>query len=192
MNNNTTLRDKPPERLSPASIPIEALPVVSLSLNQCEKAEQLASQRYDSYRAINGGAVFGPRKALESHLIGILGEMAVADLYGVGLDTSTYEFGDGGSDLNFSAAELSTDVKTTATRKVRLPELLVRADKPLTADLYVRAHVIDRDRDAGVRVRIIGCATREMVKQQDPRCHPGDRLNHVVEPDEMRLPPLLG
>lgn len=189
MSNKTQYRDKTPESISPADVPIESLPVIELSANQLQHVAQLAQQRNNSYRPIDGGVVFGDRQALENHLVGIIGELAVGKLYNVAIDTAIYAYGDDGVDLKLAGLDL--DTKTTASQKIRLPELLVRADKSLRADLYVRAHVLELDRDTGARVRIVGCASSEKVASTEPRRHPGQRLNHVVEPAEMSLPPVL-
>ena len=174
--------------LSPADVPLNALPVVELSTEQIEQALELAERRNDSYQAIDGGVVFGNRDSLTCHQIGILGELAVAHLYGISLDTNEYRNGDDGKDHSLFGTDL--DVKATATKKIRLPELLVQSDKPLGAELYIRAHVIDWD-SSGARVRLIGCASREVVEEQSPRCHPGSTMNYVVTPEEMDFLPLL-
>ena len=189
MSNKSHYRDKTPESISPADVPLESLPVIELSANQLQRVAQLAQQRNDSYRRIDGGVVFGDRRALENHLVGIVGELAVGKLYNIAIDTATYAYGDDGVDLELAGMEL--DVKTTASKKARLPELLVRADKPLRADLYIRTYILELDKNTGTRVRVIGCASAERVATTEPRRHPGQRLNHVVEPSEMNLPPLI-
>ena len=172
--------------LTPADVPLEALPTVELDQEDIQRALRLAEKRNGS--AIDEGVVFGDRDALTSHQIGLLGELAVAELFGIDLDTGTYRWGDNGKD--HSLFGLDIDVKATATKKVRRPELLVCADKPLRAELYVRAHVIDWD-SSSASVRIVGCATKETVEDQIPRCHPGSTKNYVVAPDEMDFLPLL-
>ncbi len=172
--------------LTPADVPLESLPIVELDQEDIQRALRLAEKRNGS--AIDEGIVFGNRDALTSHQIGLLGELAVAKLFGIDLDTGTYPWGDGGKD--HSLFGLDIDVKATATTKVRRPELLVCANKPLRAELYVRAHVIDWDASSA-RVRIVGCAAKEIVENQTPRCHPGSTKNYVVAPDEMDFLPLL-
>lgn len=190
MSNKSHYRNKTPESISPADVPVESLPVIELSANQVQRVAQLAKQRSDSYRPIDGGVVFGDGHPLQNHLVGIVGELAVGKLYNTAIDTAIYAYGDDGVDLDLAGMDL--DVKTTASNKIRIPELLVRADKPLRADLYIRAHILELNKDTGTRVRIIGCASSDRVAKMDPRPHPGQRLNHVVEPAEMSLPPLLG
>lgn len=188
MSQKQSYREKSLGPISPADVPLEALPVVTLDREHIEKALELAERRNDSYYAIDGGVVFGNRDALTSHQIGLLGELAVARLYGLSVDTTTYHRGDDGRDHHLFDVDI--DVKATATKKISRPELLVRADKSLASDLYIRAHVIDWT-SSGARVRLIGCATREKVKSRTPRCHPGSTENYVVPPEEMDFLPLL-
>jgi hypothetical protein len=172
--------------LSPADVPLEALPAVELAKEDIQQALRLAEQRNGS--AIDDGVVFGDRDALTSHQIGLLGELAVAKLYGIDLDTGTYRGGDDGKD--HSLFEMDIDVKATATRKVRRPDLLVCADQQLQADLYIRAHVISWT-SSSARVRIIGCAPKEKVEEQTPSSDYWDVPNYVVEPGEMDFLPFL-
>ena len=188
MNQKTSHREKSLGPISPGDVPIESLPLVSLDRDHIEQASELAERRNGSYDAIDGGVVFGNRDALTSHQIGLLGELAVAQLYGLSVDRATYQRGDDGKDHQLFDAGI--DVKTTATKKLSRPELLVRADKPLASDLYIRAHVIDWT-STGANVRLVGCATRETVKSQTPRYHPGSTKNHVVSPEEMEFLPML-
>jgi hypothetical protein len=106
----------------------------------------------------------------------------VAKFYKLSVDDNVYEFGDDGFDLRLF--DKKVDVKSTATCAMDLPELLVRADKNINSDLYVRAHVIDWNRQ-GATVRIIGAASRETVMNREPEEHPGSRKNHTVRPQEL-------
>ncbi len=188
MSRKQSNREKSLGPISPADVPLEALPVITLEREHIEKALELAERRNDSYYAIDGGVVFGNRDALTSHQIGLLGELAVARLYGLSVDTTTYHWGDDGRDHHLFDAGI--DVKATATKKIRRPELLVRANKSLASDLYIRAHVIDWT-SSEARVRLIGCSTRKKVESRTPRCHPGSTKNYVVPPEEMDFLPLL-
>jgi len=174
--------------LSPADVPVEALPVVELSKEDIESALDLAKNRNKSYDAINGGTVFGNQNSLSSHQTGLLGELAVADLFGLSVDTSTYDRGDNGKDHTLFGQ--AVDVKATATKKMSRPELLVRADKEVSSDIYILAHIIEWD-SSGARVRLIGRASKELVTNRTPRCHPGRKRNYVVAPDEMDFLPFL-
>lgn len=174
--------------LTPADVPLEALPTVELTTEDIQRALELAEKRNDSYKAIDGGLVFGNRDALTSHQIGLLGELAVAKLYGIDIDGSTYQRGDDGKDHSLFGVDI--DVKSTATEKVRCPDLLVRSNKPLRAELYIRAHVIDWD-SSSARVRIIGCASQEKVKEQTPDDQLFDVPNYIVNPEEMNFLPML-
>lgn len=178
-------REKPLGQ-TPADVPLESLPVVKLTKEDIQQALRLAEKRNRS--AIDDGVVFGDRDALTSHQIGLLGELAVAKLYGIGLDTGTYRGGDGGKD--HSLAKIDIDVKATATQKVRRPDLLICADKPIKADLYIRAHVINWT-SSGARVRLIGCAPKERIEEQTPQSDYWDTPNYVIEPAQMDFLPVL-
>lgn len=186
MSTKTPNRENSLGPISPADVPLEALPVVTLDQDRIEKALDLAKSRNESYHAINGGVVFGGRDSLTSHQIGLLGELAFACLYDLSVDTNTYQRGDAGLDHRLFGAKI--DVKATATKKMRRPELLVRADKTLASDLYIRAHVIDWT-SSEVRVRLIGCATKEVVESRKPKCHPGSTQNYVVPAKELAFLP---
>jgi hypothetical protein len=175
-----------PLGLTAADVPLEALPVVRLTREEINRGLRLAKRRNASYRDISGGDVFGNLGSLDSHQRGILGELAVAKFYGISVDSEIYEFGDGGRD--FQLFDDDVDVKTTATTKMRLPELLVRSDKEVRADLFVRAHIINGNRTE-VRVRLVGYATSDTVTNRKPRRHPGQTKNYVVEPNELMLLP---
>lgn len=186
MSVKSTNQEKPLVTLAPTDVPLEALPVVEITADQLQRATNIAQRRNTSYQRINGGVLFDDTSSLRSHEIGVLGELAVAKLYDANIDTETYCSGDDGRDVSFLGQEV--DVKTTATDKMRLPELLVRADKELSADLYVRAHVIDWS-ETHARVRLIGYATRETVADREPRQHPGNTENYVVSPSELTMLP---
>lgn len=174
--------------LTPADVPLEALPLVELTTEDIQRALELAEKRNDSYKAIDGGVVFGGRDSLTSHQIGLLGELAVAKLYGIEIDASTYQWGDNGKDHSLFGVDI--DVKSTATKKVRRPDLLVRTDKPLRAELFIRAHVVDWD-SSSARVRIIGCASQEKIEEQTPDDQLFDVENYIVNPEEMSFLPFL-
>ncbi|MCQ4334927.1 hypothetical protein KM295_15860 [Natronomonas sp. F2-12] len=172
--------------LTPAEVPLKALPTVKLSREDIRRALDLAEKRNDS--AIDEGVVFGDQTALSSHQTGLLGELAVARLYGLNVDENAYKQGDDGIDLSLHGT--SIDVKSTATRQMSRPDLLVRANKPLKSELYIRTHVFDCTASRA-RIRIIGCASKEKVKDQMPEPYPEDTLNRVVRADEMDFLPLI-
>lgn len=181
-------RDNFPGTLSPVDVPISQLPVVDLSTEHLRRASELAVDRNESYHAIDGGTVYGENSALTSHETGILGEMAVAELYATSIDTETYAFGDGGVDLDLWG--VTGDVKSTTTTKMTYPQLLVRANKDLAADIYLQTHIQNWGED-GAQVRILGYATRAQLADKTGVEHPGETKNYVVEPSELTLPPLV-
>jgi hypothetical protein len=174
--------------LTPADVPLEALPVVRLTREEIERGLSLAEGRNDSYQDIDGGDVFGDLSSIDSHRRGILGELAVAKFYGISIDTAVYDNGDDGRDFQLFDETIDVDVKTTATTKMRLPELLVKADKEPRADLFIRAHIINGNRTE-VRVRLLGYARAATVTDRRPRRHPGQTRNYVVEPNELTMLP---
>ncbi|MCU4971139.1 hypothetical protein OB955_00100 [Halobacteria archaeon AArc-m2/3/4] len=188
MSITTAQREKSLATTSPVDIPLYELPVIELIPDQLRTVDALAEDRNESYKEIDGGVVFGKNDALTSHQIGILGEIAVAHRYNVEIDTETYRFGDDGTDLVLG--NKTVDVKATATDAMRYPQLLVRTDKELTADLYFRVHVLDWGADRA-RVRLLGYASKERVTDRKPRRHPGTKENYVVEPEELTLPPCV-
>lgn len=188
MSTSLSHQEKSLGPLSPAALPRDSLPVVELTPDHLHRAAALAKDRKKSYNSIDGGEVFGDHDSLSSHQVGILGEMAIAKVYQTKIDTETYAFGDDGTDLVLWGK--TVDVKATATTKMQLPELLLRADSSLTADLYFLTHVLDWG-PTSARVRLLGYAPQEQVVDREPRRHPGSMKNFVVEPAEMTPPPLL-
>lgn len=181
-------REKSPGKLAAVDVPIDQLPVVQLTSEHIRRSSELAIDRNKSYRQIDGGTVFGNNDALTSHQTGILGEMAVAELYSTEIDAETHEFGDGGIDLDLWGA--SADIKTTTTTKMEYPQLLICDDNPLSADLFFLAHIVNWG-PSGAQVRVHGYATQTQVVNKTPYRHPGNQKNYVVEPKELTLPPLV-
>lgn len=186
MSTKSPNRDKGLGAISPADVPVGMMPTVELSKEQVHQATQLAKDRNQSYTAIDGGQLFGPNTSLTSHQVGILGELAVAVAYPAEIDKEQYEFGDDGADLSIWGNRV--DVKSTATTAMTRPELLVRADRDVTADLYMLTHLVEWGPNGAV-VRLLGYTTRENVLQRTPRQHPGQMENYVVTPQELSLPP---
>lgn len=63
--------------LTPADVPLEALPVVRLTREAIERGLSLAEGRNDSYQDIDDGDVFGDLGSIDSHRRGIFGELSV-------------------------------------------------------------------------------------------------------------------
>lgn len=187
MSQKQTHREKSLGTISPADVPVKALPVVELDEEQLRRAAALAYERNHSYSKIGGGDVYST-DSMMSHLIGIIGEMAVASAYSTEIDMQTYRFGDDGSDLDLW--EKSADVKATTTTAMDRPELLVKPYENLSADLYFLAHIIEWG-EKRVRVRIHGYTSKDVVTARESRRHPGSDKNYVVEPRELMLPPWI-
>ncbi len=189
MSTTTSNPQKALGTLSPRDVPIQQLPVVELSAKHVRRAGELAKDRNKSYHQIDGGTTFGANDSLTSHQTGILGEMAIAELYATDIDTEVHPFGDGGIDVHLWEG-VTADVKATKTDKMQYPQLLVCDDNTLTADLYFVTHITDWHSDAA-KVRVLGYATRSQVAEKTPYPHPGSTKNYVVEPEELTLPPLV-
>lgn len=187
MTGKQRYREKSLGTISPADIPVEALPVVVLDEDQLRRAAAIAYDRNGSYRRINGGDVY-TSGSIMSHLIGVVCEMAVASAYSTSIDEQTYRCGDDGTD--FDLLGKSADIKGTATLAMERPELLVRADNDLSAEIYFLAHIIEW-RAEHVRVRLHGYAPKAVVTDREPRPYPypDSDDNYVVTPEELALPP---
>lgn len=186
MSTQVIARDKPLGPTAAAEVQIDELPVLELDAGQISKVESLARSRARSYEDLDTDEEFGHYDSITRHTVGILGEMAVAQWYNVAIDSSRYEFGDDGYDIVLWGK--TVDVKTTATQKLDLPELIVRANRELTADVYFLTHVLNWSPEEA-RIRLIGYATAEQVRRQSPERHPGSRKNRVIVPNDLRLPP---
>lgn len=187
MSTTNAYRDKDLGTISPADIPVDMLPEVELSHEQLCRAAALAYERNFSYKEIGGGDVYS-RDSLMSHLVGIVGEMAVALAYQTDIDEETYVNGDDGIDLELF--DNPVDVKATTTTRMERPELLVKEDKKITANIFFLVHIIEWGPESAT-VRLHGYAPRDIVTSREPRRHPGHDLNYVVEPHELTLPPLV-
>lgn len=110
-----------------------------------------------------------------NHHIGLLGEDALAQFFGIpnALNTEVYpDGGDGGVDLLVNGARV--DVKTVGRRRSN-PALTVNVYEQLTADYYALASRI------GPRtVRLIGYAPWEFVANAR-KCEHNDDKYHIVE-----------
>lgn len=172
---------KVPHGLTPADVSLSDFPIVNLTDQQLHDAKSIACRRSDSYESINGGRVYGEQSCQEAHLTGVIGELAVAQLYDGIVDRETYAQGDNGYDLVFGRTKF--DVKTTQTTAISRPDLIIPTDPKPAADYYILTHWIDEH-----RVRVLGYASQETVLDSEQRRFPGSTLNHVVEHAELQIP----
>lgn len=182
----SSAQSQKPSPLSPARIDLDRLPHVVISKSRLDELKRLALERVQSYRRITSRSEL--EDLAQNHLRGLIGEAAVADAYGLDLDQQIRQFGDDGYDLVLDGVRL--DVKSTATRAMEIPELLVPSDQEFTADVFVLVHILGTVRN-GVRCRLVGCAEAETVRDRRPRYHPGSQRNYVVEPSELSPPPWI-
>jgi len=169
---------------SPADVDLDHLPTVTLNRHKIGHAKFVARQRARSYENYSGNTVHGDHSSYSAHLVGVVGELAVTELYGGSIDAHSHSTGDDGFDLRFG--QHTVDVKTTRTRSVDRPDLLISPESELVADLYFLAHWFDEG-----RVRILGYAARSNIVKREPERYPGTSLNYVVPADELLLPPNL-
>jgi hypothetical protein len=169
-----------PSGQTAADVPLDLLPVVELTDDQYERAEQLAHRRDKSYDSIDGGRVYGTQTSADVHCTGVVGELAYAIKNGLCIDESVYEYGDAGYDLTDGGVTI--DTKTTWTQLDR-PDLIVPVEPSPAADLFVLLHRIGPQ-----TVRIVGTATYAEVVDREPEEKPGNDLNFVVPQSELRLP----
>jgi len=108
---------------TPAGVPLSDFPVVQLTDQQLQEAKSVACRRSESYESIDGGRVHGEQSCQDAHLTGVVGELAVAQLYDGTVDREVYERGDDGHDLAFGRTTI--DVKTTQTTAISRPDLII-------------------------------------------------------------------
>lgn len=179
------IRNESPREISlgptPADVPLTDLPTIDFTAQQLKNAEQIAHQRSKSCEDINGEPLYGERANQDAHLTGVVGGLAIAELYGGTIDRQVYEKGEDGQDLVFEGTTI--DLKAIRTASLTRPDLIVPTDPTLAADYYYPVHSFDER-----CVRIIGNAPRGRVLSRDPEHFPGTTVNHVVPPAELFLP----
>lgn len=107
------------------------------------------------------------------HFIGLLGEMAFAEYYGLQIDTETYTRTDEGVDFrvridteDFGNGTVEVDVKSSP---VNDPQLFVTKGQ-VDADYYVLCRIPQDALEADERatIEMLGGATKEMVLSREP------------------------
>jgi hypothetical protein len=119
----------------------------------------------------------------QTHIIGLKGEVAFANLYGLSVDLSARPDGDGGVDFRCSWLNdtVTVDVKTTTHGDN--PWLCVREDSDKRADRYVLAVANDTE------VNLVGFADRQTVIDTPVSDRTGHTTNHIIESDDLRALP---
>ena len=166
---------------TPVDVSLSDFPIVNLTEDQLREAKRIACHRSESYESIDGGQVYGEQSCQDVHLTGVIGELAVAQLYGGTIDREIYERGDNGHDLVFD--QTTFDVKTTQTDATSRPDLIVPVDPNPAADYYFLSHWIDDQ-----RVRVLGYASKNTVLGCEQRRFPGSTLNYVVDHEDLQVP----
>lgn len=117
-----------------------------------------------------------------NHVTGILGESAAAQFLGVKdrIDTSIYEYGDGGVDFTWKGQTI--DVKTVGRHRSD-PVLTVDTYQSLNADYYVLV-----DRIGPNECRLIGYAPRQFVANAPQLEYNGETYHYVPQTDLFPFP----
>jgi len=172
-----------------SSLALQVLPEVTLDEQEEQYCRELAEARAGTYEPINGGQLLcDGLDSVGTHLLGILGEYAVAKYYGVAetLDEDTYQLRDSGGDIRIG--DLQVDVKVTQWDGDN-PYLLVPSDSTQShmtagsADAYVLVQQVE-----GLTFRLIGFASHTIVTARAPRRFPRHIKNFVVESSELLSP----
>lgn len=175
----------PPGESSPPTVPNSSeateSPVARITDHQLESATRIAEQRARSYRQIDGGRICGTLSNAEAHEIGVIGELAFADLYDTQLDDQIYERGDEGYDFDVNNCKI--DIKTTQTESVAQPDLILPPPEKWSAHVYVLAHWQE---DV---VRFVGLAYRYQLQIKHPERYPAERENIVIRPEDLHPVP---
>jgi hypothetical protein len=162
--------------------------VVGLTPERLNQAVCLAEGRNGKERAL-GPMTYGARlTGIQAHLVGILGEQAVAQLYGLPVDVAIYDrHGDQGIDLTIPCLGVA-GVKTTTY----LDDPLLRVElEHTTADYFILACVPDVARKPQ-EVYLCGYTTREKLLNEGRLVQlvRGGPMNRVMsEADLDAVPP---
>jgi len=125
----------------------------------------------------------GKRQSLEAHQIGLVGELATAQWFGVDVDHEIYQHGDNGIDLNLPILG-KTAVKSTTYKDNPWLRAEVEHDKP-SIQSYLLAYVPDLTEGW-----LVGFCPRSTVISKRPRkLVVNGPDNYVVEPKDLQPVP---
>lgn len=167
---------------APTEIRLEQLPTVQLSKREYAIAKHIGTARAISHEPANQ-TTYGDQDAADAQITGVITEWAIGKVIRQPIDDGIYVLGDGGRDFVLEDGR-TADAKGTAT-DMEIPDLIVSAEEPLRADVYVLAHRIDER-----TVRIIGWAEAETVADRKPKRFPGSDLNYIVPPEQLNTLPI--
>ena len=162
MNNRVKI-DLPVEKLNEA---------IEIAKKRDAKKEKFGSKSYNNTY----------RSSEDVHIVGAVGEAAVAHFFGVDMDKTIFqEHGDAGVDNSVEGCG-NIEVKTTTYWKD--PYLRVPAYRPnKEIDYYVLCYVDKKDYS---NVWIVGAAKRdEVVKKTKRRLYRDGPLNYILEEKEL-------
>jgi hypothetical protein len=161
--------------VSAADIPKSLLPTVEIT------EERLYVLKDHGRRRVGNGAHGSER----NHILGILGEGALAEYHGIAtsVDTNLYADGDGGVDFRWGRT--TVDLKTVG-RGRRNPDLTVDAYSSLNADYYALAKRLGES-----AFRLVGYAPRQFVANARVAESDGRRYHVVPREDLFPFPRTL-
>lgn len=141
------------------------------------------NQKEAKYGAMTYGGVRG---GFEAHLVGMLGEMAVAHHFGLDVDKVIYDdHGDDGIDLAVAGFGLSQVKTTTYWQKPFLRVELEHYREDVKS--YFLCALWFPDIPTTRTVEIVGWAPQELVAAQEPRrLGPQLPLNYILEEQELQ------
>jgi len=162
-------------------------PVVYLSESEIQRCYELARGRDSSKDG--RGYLDEDQDSFTAHFRGIQGELAVSKWYDVeeSFDEEIYE-GEGDDGIDLEIAGFGIDVKTTPHDETgrllmdqhHIYEALEDSEKELPDAFYLIEEI-----ELGV-LGLVGWVTLADLLNREPRRWPRDRLNYVVERDELR------
>lgn len=164
---------------------MKRIPVI-LPKDKIKEAYLLAKKR-NQKEARYGAMTYGNVNAgLESHLIGMLGEMAVAYHFGIDVDKVIYDYhGDDGLDLTIAGFGLCQVKTTTYWQKPFLRVELEHYRKDIKSYFLCALWLMDIPTTR--TVEIVGWAPHELVAVQKPRRLGFNLpLNYILEEQELQ------
>ena len=158
-------------------------PCYVLDDDELEYCRDLAASRDGARDGV--GWADGGADSVSKHVMGVIGEYAVAQMTGWEMDTEIYEDGTGDDGYDFEEAGLTFDVKACSPRfadDLLVPEHTLDRREP--ADKYISVAVVP---SVGA-VWIVGVADADDVFDRDARRFPAETPNFVVSASELSVP----
>lgn len=155
------------------------MPTIHITEPLYQFAQILSAQRGEKCKRLGDNTYGSVRGGVEAHLIGVIGELAVAHFFNIPVDTNIYAYGDGGIDLKINDKNIA--VKTTTY--FSSPKLSVEVNKFRDDCCYFGCALKDRT------INLFGWATAEEVAAAEQKRwinKDSAPLNYVLDINEMR------